>query len=67
MSDRSTPKFTRRDFQWIADVIRDMPTHAPSLRTQQKSCALRFADALRATNPGFKRERFLRACGLEEE
>jgi hypothetical protein len=57
---------TRQHFKFIADTIKAMPDHAASLRAAKRSVALAFADALRATNGGFKRDRFLDACGLEE-
>lgn len=53
---------TRKDFIFIADVIRSMPTHAPSLRAQRESCATAFADSLGATNPRFNRELFIQAA-----
>lgn len=53
---------SRKDFIFIAQVIRDMPSHAPSLRAQRESCANAFADALGATNPQFKRELFRQAA-----
>lgn len=57
---------TRKDFQFIADVIKAMPSHSVSLRAQRESCARAFADALPATNPNFNKERFLKACGIDE-
>jgi hypothetical protein len=55
-------KMTRQHFQFIANTIAAMPKHAASLRAQRRSCAASFADALVATNPGFKRDRFIAAC-----
>jgi hypothetical protein len=57
-------KMTHQHFRFIAEVIRKMPTHAATLRTQQVSTANSFADALDATNPMFDRTRFLAACGV---
>lgn len=54
---------TRKHFEFIAATIAAMPTHAATLRTQKRSCALAFADALAKENPRFDRERFLKACG----
>lgn len=59
----------RREFELIAEVIRNLP----SFDTPQKpmggvdvvrfDCLVnRFADALRTTNPRFNRERFITAC-----
>lgn len=59
-------KMTRQHFQMIAEVIADMPTHAPSLRTAQKSAAHAFAEKLGRTNPLFNTSRFLDACKLPE-
>lgn len=56
---------TKKDFEFIAAVIRAMPTHAPSLRTHRKSVASTFAHALAANNPLFKLDVFLKACGEE--
>lgn len=57
---------SRQHYQFIADVISAMPDHAATLRAQKRSVALAFADALARTNPRFNRERFLRACGVEQ-
>lgn len=59
---RLNPAFTRQVFVFIADVIRRMPSHAPTLRAQRASVAAAFADALGATNPRFDRVRFLKAA-----
>lgn len=56
---------TSKDFQLIARTIHAMPSHSPSLRTARESCARAFADALATTNPAFKRDQFLKACGVE--
>jgi hypothetical protein len=53
---------TRKDFIFIADVIRSMPNHAPNLRAQRESCAAAFADRLGETNPRFNRELFVQAA-----
>lgn len=53
---------TRKDFQFIADVIAEYPSHSPSLRDARESFAYSFADALRTTNPRFDRKRFLTAA-----
>ena len=58
---------TRKDFIFIADVIRSMPslkeleagTEALSLR---ESCARAFADRLGETNPRFNRALFVQAA-----
>jgi hypothetical protein len=53
---------TRKDFIFIADVIRSMPTHAPSLRAQRESCANAFADRLGETNERFNKQLFVQAA-----
>ena len=55
-----------RHFAFIAAVIKAMPDHAATLRTQKRSCALAFADACASSNPRFDRHRFMAACGLED-
>lgn len=60
---------TRKDFQLIADSIASMqlqdytPFNQTILRTY---IAKQFADALRATNSRFNRDKFMMACGAEE-
>lgn len=49
---------TRKDFQLIADVLRRARIADPAL---VDTLAVMFADALATTNPGFNRERFLKA------
>jgi len=56
---------TKKDFQFIANVIAAMPSHAPSLRAQKASCAQAFALALGKTNPRFNTEKFVTACKLD--
>ena len=53
---------TRKDFEFIANTIRNMPRFSPSLRTSRASCAETFADQLAGAFPRFDRERFLRAA-----
>jgi hypothetical protein len=60
-----TPKMTRVHFQFIADIINEMPSHAPSLRSQKESVANKFARELKRTNPAFREGTFLEACGME--
>jgi hypothetical protein len=70
MKDKNTAlrgvELQHRHFSFIAAVIRDMPDHAASLRAQKRSVANAFADACRATNGRFDRERFLSACGFDD-
>jgi hypothetical protein len=55
---------TRQHFTFIAEVINNMPDHAPTLRAQKVSVASRFAKELKRTNPNFKDGTFLEACGM---
>lgn len=57
---------TKKHFQFVADVIAAMPSHAPSLRAQKASCANAFANAFAGENPRFDKERFLAACDLNK-
>lgn len=61
------PLMQHRHFAFIASVIAEMPSHAPSLRSARQSAAGAFAQALVGSNPNFDRVRFLRACGIEAE
>tara|TARA_R100001460_G_scaffold96667_1_gene139093 strand:- start:3 stop:227 length:225 start_codon:yes stop_codon:yes gene_type:complete len=57
---RSTPKFTRRDFEFIADYI--MPHMSWATGIEQ------VADELKRTNPNFNRDKFVdRATKVWEE
>jgi hypothetical protein len=60
----ATAKMTCKHFQFIAEVINDMPDHAPTLRAQKISVAAKFARELKRTNPAFKDGTFLEACGM---
>jgi hypothetical protein len=60
----ATAKMTRQHFQFIANVISDMPDFAPTLRAQKVSVANKFAKELTRTNPNFKDGTFLEACGM---
>jgi hypothetical protein len=64
--NRRLDAMQHRHYSVIAAIIAEMPTFAPTLRTQKRSCALSFAEAL-AVNPNFNRVRFMRACGEELE
>lgn len=57
-------KMTRQHFTFIAEVIRSMPDHAPTLRAQKVSVANKFCKELKRTNPAFKDGAFLEACGM---
>lgn len=51
------PELQHRHYAVIAGILKDW---------RNRSTAEFFADRLRATNPNFDRDRFLRACGYEE-
>lgn len=59
----------RRHFELIAETIAsvdDSERYADSVHPEAKrTFAYAFANKLRATNPNFNRDRFLRACGVE--
>lgn len=59
---------TRRDFVLIAETLnasKPPDVERDALR-QWLATVRRFAGALATTNPGFKRETFMRACGAGE-
>lgn len=51
-------EMTRRDFNLIAEIIRNLPLSAEGI----KMIAWRFAKGLKSTNPMFDTERFITAC-----
>ena len=57
----------RRHFELIAAALKDMTPYARTMAEwaflQQTAC--RFADRLALTNHLFKRDKFMRACGLD--
>jgi hypothetical protein len=55
-------KMSAAHYRFIAEVIRKMPDHAPTLRAQKVSVANAFSAALQQTNPMFKADRFFAAC-----
>jgi len=59
---RKGKQMTRKDFQLIADVLKN----ADEVADQQsiEAMAEMFADELATTNPNFDRARFLTACGV---
>lgn len=63
---RSTPKFTRRDFQWIADRIVELGDASRQGPLNGPAIADHFARALRGTNSGFNYDRFVRAATATE-
>ena len=62
-------KFTRQHFESIADVIRVELQNAPpgEVRTALTYLAGRMANNLALSNAKFDRERFMKACGVENE
>ena len=53
---------TRKDFELIAATIKARRDHIGSAYTEL--LAEDFAQALKATNQQFNRDRFIRACGV---
>ena len=67
--DKSTGKsvtMQHRHMAFIANVIAELPTHAPSLRAHKASITSAFAEALAKTNPNFDRARFFNAVGVDD-
>ncbi len=68
-----TPKMTRQDFQFIADVLlesREIVGDEPAYQRPNFVIDLlckRFASALKSTNSAFLRGRFLEACGVVDQ
>lgn len=57
----------RRHYEAIAAVIRELTLEPNAVSAAQRDAiAHRFANALAGTNARFARERFLRACGVED-
>ena len=52
---------TRKDFQLIAEVLRDSTAIGSDF--EHAALCRDFARALATTNPRFDKEKFLRACG----
>jgi len=62
----TTPKMTRMHFQCIADTLHTLKPKDGSAATRMwETTVYLFASDLAQTNSEFKRDRFLRACGLE--
>jgi hypothetical protein len=59
MATSRVPKLTRCTFQFVADVLRTIDFDCCADRER---CIAEFTDALRATNPQFKPQRFIDAC-----
>lgn len=59
---------TRQHFEFIATTLRELRRARRGFHADaHRMVAEEFAARLRETNPGFNRERFLRACGIKEE
>jgi len=56
---------TKKDFEMVADVIKEMPSCSPNLRAQKESVARSFAERFAQINPRFNLAIFAKACGLE--
>ena len=52
---------TRKDFQMVADLLKDNPNMA-----DRKAKAKDYCDKFKAMNPRFDKEKFMKACGIEE-
>lgn len=65
----TTPKFTRRDFQFLAETLRDLwpqslESDQDKYNAQYYAYVRTFARRLRATNPSFNGRKFCEAAGL---
>lgn len=70
--------FTQRHFElvartiklradtWLCDIAGDDPKVTQASRELLVCLARDFADAFKADNPRFDRDRFMKACGLEQ-
>lgn len=58
-------KMTRQHFQFIADIIRNMPDVNAGYNVTRESVANAFAKELRYTNPKFRESTFLEACEVK--
>lgn len=56
---------TTKTFQLVAEVIALLADATPAYLAYKKSVADKFADRFQVENPKFKRELFLKACGVE--
>jgi len=52
---------TRKDFQMVADLLKDNPDMA-----DRKAKAQDYCDKFKAMNPRFDKEKFMKACGVQE-
>jgi len=55
-----TPKWTSQDFAFVAKIISEI-----SSEDIRATTCLRFADNLQSTNPKFKWDIFVKACGCQ--
>lgn len=58
----SKPLFTKKHFEWIADML----TSLDDCVKDYSDLVKQFADSLQMTNPLFKKDAFIKACGIEE-
>lgn len=57
--------FQQRHFVFVADLIRNAPYSTENeVAFQRQRWASHFADAFARDNPRFKRDKFLKACGV---
>lgn len=61
------PTMQRRHYETIARIIRDLGQPSEGYALYHPSqVAKHFASALSPTNPNFNRDRFLKACGVQD-
>ncbi len=56
---------TRKDFELIAEVIRNARGSSQEAEAVLDSITYRFVGALASTNPNFDREKFISKCGYK--
>ena len=60
-------KLERRHFEFIAAILKELGDNTTmGSEIGRRDVAHTFANKLRATNPAFNYERFMKACGVEE-
>lgn len=65
-SKKSSPTMNKEQIDFIAAIIKGMPSFAPSLRSQKASCARAFMNAIDNQINNFDSEQFLIDCGVNE-
>jgi hypothetical protein len=59
-------KMTKKDFELIAQIIRDCDTIDDLTVEQHRLIAIKFSQQLKVTNPSFDHAIFMKACGANK-